>query len=498
MQVGGQFDFYLNEFRFAAFESGRVVIPGLAALSATVPIADLFQIGRGGSQASFDYSNIAAYFQDDIKINNSFSLNLGLRYKAEFPTSTQQKDINGLQPRAGLSWDVRGNQAIVLRAGYGLYRSFLPPLPLGFQLLMGGQGLRPVPPVRRVISIVGQQAATIAFHQFLAGGEIPTGPQLATIYDPVSRSPMIHSSDVSLSRSLGWNLMLVISYSYKLGSNLLTSTNVNLPPPTLVNGRADFRNASVNPNFAQIYQFETAGHSNYHGGTLTVNRGLSHGFTFNAGYTFSKAIDDVPFLRAVDLSPSGSFEATPENVFDRRNERAVSESNPTHTFNMWAIWEVPKPQGRGASRIRRVLGTLYFTERLHVESGRYFNVVAGSDANHDGNPLTDRPLSVGRNTFLGQRFIQLDASGGSSIGLTEKHRLRLAVQIFNLLNRTNFADYNTVLGQPDLSGLDSRIVSGRRDSPGFDFRRPLGPNGFGLATSDFGPRRVQLEVSYKF
>ncbi|MFY9611343.1 MAG: hypothetical protein WAU45_22375 [Blastocatellia bacterium] len=59
-------------------------------------------------------------------------------------------------------------------------------------------------------------------------------------------------------------------------------------------------------------------------------------------------------------------------------------------------------------------------------------------------------------------------------------------------------DYNTVLGQPDLSGLDPRIVSGSRGSPSFDFRHPLTSTGFGLATSSFGPRRVQLEVSYRF
>lgn len=498
MYVGGQFDFYRNLFHFAAFESGRVVVPGLAALSLTVPIADLFQIGRGGTQVRFDFHKVAAYFQDNIKVTNSLSLSFGLHYKAEFPPSTQQKDTKGFQPRGGLSWDIRGHQDVVLRADYGLYRSFLPPLPSGFQLLMGGQGLQPVAPVRRVVSIVGQQAATIAFNQFLTAGAIPNGPQLATIYDPASRSPIVHALDVSLAKNLGRNLALDISYSYKRGSNLLTSTNVNLPPPTHINGRADFRNAFVNPNFAQIYQFETTGRSSYHSGTLRAYRNLSHGLGFNAGYTFSKAIDDVPFLRAVDLIPAGSFEATPENVFDRRNERAVSESNPTHRLNIWAIWEVPRPQSRRPSPIRRALGTLYFSGRLHAESGRYFNVVAGSDANHDGNPMTDRPLSVGRDTFLGQRFIQFDASGGSNIGLTEKHRLRLAVQIFNLLNRTNFASYNTVLGQPDLSGLDPRIVSGSRGLPGFDFRRLLAPNGFGLATSDFGPRRIQLEVSYQF
>lgn len=498
MDVGGYFDFNKNLFRFAAFESGRVVIPSLVGLSSNIPTVDLFQLGRGGSQVRFNFSKVVLHFQDEFRVNRDLSITFGLRYKLELPPSPKQRDTRGLQPRVSFAWDIFGNQDTVLRAGYTLHRSFLPPLPLGFQLLMGGQGLQPIEPVRRVISFTGQQLASSAFNQFLTNASIPTGPQLATTYDPPSHSPIVHAFDLSLVRNLGRRILLDISYSHRRGMNLLTSTNVNLPPPIQINGRFDFRNASVNPNFAQIYQFETAGHSSYHGGTLTVFRNLSSGLSFNAAYTFSKAIDDVPSLKAVDVMPTGSFEATPENVFDRRSERAISSWNPTHKFSTWGLWEVPDAHDLKSSNIRRALGTLFFSGKLLAESGGNFNVLVGSDANHDGNPLTDRPLTVGRNTFLGQSRFQLDARVGSNIRLTDNQRVRLSIQIFNVLNRTNFASYNTVLGQSDLSGLDPRIVSGRRGLQGFDFRRPLTSSGFGLATSTSGPRRVQLEISYQF
>jgi hypothetical protein len=498
MEVGGHFDFNKNLFRFAAFESGRVVISSLAALSTNVPTADLFQLGRGGSQVRFNFSKIVVYYHDNFQVNSDFSVNFGLRYKLELPPSPQQKDTRGLQPKLGFAWNVLGNQETVLRAGYTLHRSFLPSLPLGFQLLMGGQGLQSIEPARRVISFAGQPAATIAFNQFITNASIPTGSQMAVTYDPASRSPIVHAFDVSLDQSLGRRMVLDISYSHKRGSNLLTSTNVNLPLPILINGRFDFRNASVNPNFAQLYQFETTGRSSYHAGTVTLFRHFSSGLGFNAAYTFSKAIDDVPSLKSVDVIPAGSFEATPENVFDRGNERAISAWNPTHRLSNWAIWEVPKADRQKAGHLRRALGTLFFSEGLLIESGRHFNVTVGSDVNHDGNPLTDRPLTVGRNTFFGQKQIQLDARIGSNIGLKEQQRVRLSVQIFNVLNRTNFSSYNTVLSKPDLSGLDPRIVFGSSHLPGFDFRQPLTASGFGLGTNTFGPRRVRLEVSYEF
>lgn len=498
LSFGGHFDFNKNLFRFAAFESGRAVFPDLAALSANVPVVDLFQLGTGGSQVRFDLPKAVAYFQDDIRVGSNLSVNLALRYKAEFPPSTVRKETQGWQPKIGFAWDIQGNGDTVLRGGYTLYRSFLPQLPLAFQLLIGGQGLQSVAPPRRVISIAGQQAASSAFNQFLTGGNVPNGPQMAVTYNPHSRSPMVHALDVSLTRSLKRNLAFDISYGFRLGRHLLTSTNINLPAPVLINGRPDFRNATLNPAFTQIYQFETTGESNYHSGSVNVFRHFSNGFGFNAGYTFSKAIDDVPSLERVDTMPMGSFEATPENVFDRRRERAVSSWNPTHKLRAWAVWEIPDAQGPKASRLRRALGTLFFSEGLLVESGRHFNVTVGSDANHDGNPLTDRPLTVGRNTFVGQSLLQLDLSVGSSIRLTENQRLRLSVQIFNVLNRTNFASYNTVLGQPHLSGLDPNIVFGSSRLSGIDFRQPLTPSGFGLGTSTFDPRRLQFEVRYQF
>ncbi|HVG19289.1 MAG TPA: hypothetical protein VNI02_09555 [Blastocatellia bacterium] len=487
---GGQFGFDRNLFRFAAFESGRAIIPGLDALSSPAPVADLFQVGSGGSQVSFNDSVVNLYFQDDYRIKNYLTLNFGLRYKAEFPPGFQKKDLNGFQPRLGFAWAVTSDQKTVLRAGYAIYRARLPQLPIAFELLMGGQGLQPDTPmpVRRVSSFIGEQAATGALNEFLNGGRIPGGPQLATAYDRNSLSPAAEAFDINVQRDVR-KIIFEISYAYRRGSHLLTSTNINLPPPLSGGDRVDFRNATINPAFAQVYEFETVGHSSYHGGTVRAWKHFGGGFDFDASYTLSRAIDDVQ---------SGSFEATPENVFNRSNDRAVSDLNLSHNLNVSAFWKARKSSSTGSGLLRRALGTLYLSEFFQFQSGRYFNVLVGSDANHDGNPLTDRPLNTGRNTFLGQRYAQLDATLGSQIKVSDGSRLTLSVDFFNLFNRTNFASYNTVLGRDDLRGMDAKIVSGRRGLPDFDFRRPLAPDGFGLATRAHSPRRIQLGVKFSF
>jgi hypothetical protein len=494
LKLGGQYTFENTSFRFASFESGRAIIPGLAALSSNPPRAELFEIGAGGTQVQYSFGSTGLYVRDDYRVIPQLTLNFGLRYDAEFPPSFLKKELDGWQPNIGLAWDITGKGTNVLRAGYGVFRSRLSQFPVGFQLLMGGLGLHiGLPsPVRLVTSFVGEQAATNAFNIFLSQRNAPAEPQMATTYDQSSQRALYQSADLSIMRNLGPRWSVEAGYTYLRGSRLLTQTNINLPPPVLIDGRPDFRNGALNPAFAQIYSYETAGRSSYHSGSVKLQGWKSYAprgtLVFNATYTFSKSIDDAP---------SGSFEATPENVFDRRNDRAISSWSAMHYLFVYSSVEAPKPT-RGPEWLSSAIGSLYLNDWLTVRSGLNFNVLTGFDTNHDGNPLTDRPLGVGRNTFLGQNFIRLDICFGSRIALSEKHQLRLQAKILNAFNRTNFDNYNTVLSRSNLSGLDPAIVSGRRGNPDFDFRRPHTSSGFGLATSALDPRRIQLEVKYFF
>ena len=494
LKVGGQFIHENNEFRFESFASGRAIVPGLAALSSSTPIAELFQIGTGGSRVRFASRSTGFYFQDDYRASQTLTLNLGIRYDAEFPPSFHNSQLDGWQPRLGLAWDVTGRGKSLVRAGYGIFLGRLPQSPFGFQLLMGGQGLQTdfPSPVRKVTSFIGEQAATSAFNQFLTQREAPPGPQMATTYDRNSQRAFYQNAGISLETLFWSRWSFEASYAFGAASRVLSQKNLNLPPPTLIDGRPDFGNLVVDPAFAQIYSFESAGRISHHSGTLKL-RGrklYASGKSFNldASYTFSKSIDDTP---------AGSFEATPENVFDRRNERALSSWSAKHYLTIFSSVDAPKPNW-DLSWLASALGSLYLNNTLIYRSGLNYNVLTGSDSNHDGNPLTDRPFGIGRNTFLGQNFVRLDVRVGSYIKLNEAHRIRLQAEVSNILNRANFDDFHTVLGQSDRIGIDPTIVSGKRALPSFDFRRPLAPGGFGIASSAAAPRRIQLEIRYTF
>lgn len=493
--LGAQFGFDRNRLAFASFDSGRAIIPSFAALSAATPIVDLFEVGRGDTEVRYDITTANYYFQDTYEAKHNLTFTFGIRNKIELPPSFQHRELNGLQPSVSFAWDIQNKGRTVLRVGYAMHRERRPQLPIGFELLMGGgQGVPSNTPsaVRRVFSFVGNSAASAALSQFLLNRNIPPGPLLATNYSTSSRSPMFQAFTVRLENELRPKVVVELSYLYEHGDRILTTTNVNLPPPVSVNGREDFRGLVLNPAFAQIYEFQTVGKSSYSGLSLSGQvRGLK-GVWISSTYTLSRMIDDVAF---------GTFEATPENVFDRANDRSLSDFHLGKTLFVSGRWDLPKPKPKQPGQKRnpfvRLLGAPFLQGTLDVRSGRYFNVTAGFDANHDGNPLTDRPISVGRNTFLGPRFAEIDLQFGS-LFRSERKRFQWSVDVFNLFNHTNFASVNTVIGSADLVGLDPRIVLGRKSISGFDYRRPLAANGFGLATSAFSPRRIQIGLKFSF
>jgi hypothetical protein len=115
-----------------------------------------------------------------------------------------------------------------------------------------------------------------------------------------------------------------------------------------------------------------------------------------------------------------------------------------------------------------------------LESGRHYNIFVGSDANQDGNPNTDRPSFVGRNSHEGPGYATVDLRVGREFGLGGRTRLDVSLDLFNVLNRANVKDVNTVWG-------------------GIDINTPPAPQfGFGTPRDVFNPFQTQVGVKLKF
>jgi Carboxypeptidase regulatory-like domain len=89
------------------------------------------------------------------------------------------------------------------------------------------------------------------------------------------------------------------------------------------------------PVFSNIFAEDTIGNSNYNGLQISVERNYSHGFLFQASYTYSKAIDQ-----------GASFE-NELNPLNYNATRGVSLLDAKHRFVFSPVWVLPIPKFEG-------------------------------------------------------------------------------------------------------------------------------------------------------
>jgi hypothetical protein len=118
---------------------------------------------------------------------------------------------------------------------------------------------------------------------------------------------------------------------------------------------------------------------------------------------------------------------------------------------------------------------------VSVESGRRFNIFAGRDFNSDGNPNSDRPGLIGRNAYEGPAYASVDFRVARAIALQRSATLELTLDVFNLFDRVNVKDINTVWGSIDYPGTP-----------------PPASLGYGTPRDVFNPRQLQFGAKLRF
>jgi len=344
-------------------------------------------------------ASIAEFFvQDDWRASRRLTLNLGVRYTLNFPSTiagdrgavfnlrTQQLDYFGQNgfprtardlekgnfgPRAGLAY--KWTDSLVLRSAYsltwieqaGITTPFTTPL-FPFIQTLGQQTLDNINP-----AFVLSQGPTVIPQ--------PPGPEagLGQGVFGVQRdngSGYAQQWNFSVQKTVGADWSLELGY---LGSKLtrLGVPDVNLNQLTVEQLRAGalLTEQTPNPYYGQVPpntplgtptipraqtlrpypRFTTValyrnnvGHSTYHSFQSRVVRRFSKGLTFTAAYTFSRLIDDAGavFDSAVLTGPAANFQAA--DSFNKKLEKDVSTGNIPHIFSSGLVYELPFGKGR--------------------------------------------------------------------------------------------------------------------------------------------------------
>ncbi|HKX26741.1 MAG TPA: TonB-dependent receptor, partial [Blastocatellia bacterium] len=431
------------------------------------------------------------FTQDQWRVTPKLTLNYGVRYDLETGLGFfVNGDRNNIAPRVALAY--APSKQTVIRTGYGIFYDrynltfFFVSAPARVPRMAGlptsrnmdtGTWMVNIVTVQAGPPAVAPEAASQAARTLLTTGAFPANQQLyrgGGVVDRNSRTPYSQQANLQIDQQVGNGLVLSAGYLFVTAHKQLRPANLNIAPPvgTLPNGKPRFDFRKLDPNGGLFYYTDNSGNSAYHGLTLSAARRFGQFLRLNANYTLSKTVDDGTFAVFVN---------TPEDLYHRQLERALSIQDVRHRFvaNFTATGREKTPfRGFELSSI------------LTLQSPRPFTIFAGFDANEDTNPVTDRVGLSGRNTYLGDglRTVDLRLSRSFSFG-QEKKRLQLIAECFNLFNRANVNEVNTVYGAPDFVG---RAPHEYKDGA-------VAPNPFfGTPRNVFNPRQFQFAAKFLF
>jgi hypothetical protein len=412
-----------------------------------------FQQAFGAPSQFQSNPNVGFFAQDEWRVSPNFTVNAGLRYDLQFLPTPIQTDTNNLAPRLGFAYAPR-NRKTAIRASFGIYYDRIPLRATSNALQRDGSKYI-------VVQLAPTQTGAPVFPSVLAAKPttLPTKPNITRI-DPNIEASYSQQTNLQVERQLPGNAVISIGYLRLRTLHIILSRNVNVPTVPVSAGIPNL--GRPDPSWGNIGRFESSGDSYYNGMVVSLTKRATDWANVRVSYTLSKTIDDA----------GNFFFSTPQNNFNLRDDRGLSDNDQRHRLVVSGSFQAPQ-QGKEEG-LRRALHGFQLSYIFTYASRLPFNVLLGSDRNFDTNN-NDRPVAVGRNTGRGFDFASFDMRLSRRFHLTERVGLDVLAEGFNLFNRANFGVPNNTFG------------------PGTT------PNAtFGQATAAFDPRQFQFGLKVTF
>lgn len=463
LKFGGDWTYAKHEYEAHFYESGYWVFGTDAPFdrnnAATWPTAFVQQ-----TNGDYKYNShiIAAYAQDDWRVNNRLRLNLGLRYDLDtnlrmndvyegalanpvykglenFVSTNRGTDANNIQPRLGATYDVLGTGKLVARAGWGLYitrnRHYFG---LTAQDRLLGVAVRVETPSQlqnypNISAVLGGKSLS----DYVASG--------------AARSIYIIPDDYELPESrnttagIGWQINdrtgLDVDFVHAYGYKQLGALDLNLP----ASGRISAANPRPVSQFTEVKSLENFTKSWYNALETQFRTRFRGVESLTVSYTLSGTRRD-------GVNHYQNYPGTMRTP----QEKGYSEQDTRHNLSLSTA--VQLPFGVQLSSILRAL------------SGTPFSVSAGFDIDGDGQVQNDRPLglpiTVGREDVdeslriinelratrnlapISKDLLKLDPFVSLDLRLTKDFALARGTHVegflesYNTLNRVNYSGFN--------------------------------------------------------
>jgi hypothetical protein len=393
-----------------------------------------------GADVDVSVTRASGFIQDHWTPRPAVTIDAGARFDASLFPSSLGITNRQVSPRVGVAW-----------------------MPTATWVIRGGAGLF----ADRFVLAAVERASLAQQHQVVE--YITDGPSVSPSVYTVRRgawNPSSRQASVGAERQLTPNLTASINYLFVRGHDLPRTVNVNVPSPqtlTLANagslgvdvpvpqqlGRPVFGHERLNPSWDGAFELQPTASSAYQGISLGLNRRLANDIEWSAAYTWSHTKDSA-----------SDFDEQPQNPYALADEWSNSRYDQRHRFVVSALFDLPI--GEEEDRIAGEVPNAWIRAFSHIEvapiltvgSGHPANVITGGDDNRTRALFTARPLEMGRNSWRLPSSATLDIRILKYFNIKPHGKLDLVVEAFNVLNRTNVTQMNTVFG-PRLTPLRS-------------------------------------------
>lgn len=324
------------------------------------------------------------------------------------------------------------------------------------------------------------------------------------------KTPHYYKWNLQVEQTLPWKLLLSVNYAgmhgYDLpiddgGLNAFCPGGAGSVCPT---GFAGLPTAAPNPALSVVQQYLNAGVASYNGLITSVQRRLSDGLSFTINYTFSHSLDDLSnggiANEPYGLVATNASITFPQNPFNIRSNYGNSDYDVRNYFSANIVQtDLIRHLGfkKGSNQIFggwTISGNIFahtglpFTPVDGIAGGALFsqNYVGTIFASQTtpilntkcGAGAVDSPClsksqfapsfatsgaltgfgTVGRNSFRGPDFVDVDMSIMKDIRIKERATFTFGAQFYNLFNHPNFDNPVADISNP-LFGSVVNVVS---------------------------------------
>ena len=456
------------------------------------------------------------FVQDDWKVNDRLTLNLGLRYDLFLPYSEkdgryslydidQRKvivaggggdriistDKNNFGPRIGFAYAVDKEKKLVVRGGYGLLYTLdgvdYPPgvrnPPSTNSIGLNQNGFNTSPTATTFSLKTGPPNITAQIDP----NNIPVDIGVFAV-DQKQKTAFVHQWQLSVQHQFSKDYSLDVGYVGNRSHNLLYANDIS------TGGLASAKNAAGQfLNNAVIYT--NGASSSYDALQAQLEKRFSSGVQGQISYTWGHTIDNNTGIFN-GLGDSRNSRGGPINPFDLNSDRGNSSLDVRHLLSANAIIDLPF--GRGQRYLKeapdRLIGGWQINIIQSARSGFPYSVTCDNCGgikrpSQISDPFSGVPPglvlnpaafttasfssvtnpagtiirfgSLGRNTFRGPSIFNTDVSVFKNTRITEATKLQLGFEFFNVFNHPNYSVPNNNISNGDFGQIKNNALPGR-------------------------------------